>query len=195
MYAYIKGALTQKSPTNVVIEANGIGYLINISLNTYSEIQAQKECLLYTYLHVKEDALTLYGFSNEQEKQVFVHLISVSGIGPNTARMILSSLTSEDVQQAIAMENVDLIQKIKGIGAKTAQRLVLELKDKVYKVDESAVNSGGSYNTSRQEALSALVMLGFAKGVAEKAIDKAISAAEDNFENVEELIKAALKHT
>ena len=131
MYAYIDGKLTFKNPAYVVIETGGIGYHINISLNTYSNLPATERCKLYTWLHVKEDGHTLYGFADEGERRLFLHLISVSGIGPNTGRMILSSITPTEIQAAIVNADYPLIQRIKGLGAKTAQRLVLELQDKL----------------------------------------------------------------
>lgn len=192
MFGYIRGVFAHKSPTQVIIENNGIGYEVNISLNTYSHIQDKESGMLYTYLHIKEDGHTLYGFSDEKEKQLFQQLISVSGVGPTTARMVLSSLTPDELQSAISTENVVLITKIKGIGAKTAQRLILELKDKIFRVETSP--KAVLYNTPRQEALSALVMLGFARNTAEKAIDKAVSEKDSGSDSVEGLIKRALKY-
>src|SRR3990172_12427838 len=159
MFAYIQGTFTYKSPTHVIIENNGIGYDVQISLYTYSSIQHLEQGVLYTYLHIKEDAHSLYGFSGESEKQYFVMLISVSGIGPNTARMILSSLPPEELQQAILEEDVAQIERIKGIGPKTARRLILELKDKVGKASGHATISTPLYNTLKDEALTALVKL------------------------------------
>src|SRR6201996_3680806 len=161
MYAYISGKLVFKGPTYVVIEAGGIGYQINISLNTYSSIADQENCKLYTWMHVKEDAHTLYGFAEEGERRLFLHLISVSGIGPNTGRMMLSSITPDEIQSAIVNGNVSLIQRIKGIGPKSAQRIVLELQDKLRKEGSDALTVAPANKTAKDEALSALIMLGF----------------------------------
>ncbi|RYG09088.1 MAG: Holliday junction branch migration protein RuvA, partial [Chitinophagaceae bacterium] len=157
MYAYIDGKLTFKNPAYVVVEAGGIGYHINISLNTYSSLADAERCKLYTWLHVKEDAHTLYGFADEGERRLFLHLISVSGIGPNTGRMILSSITPVEIQTAIVKADYPLIQRIKGLGAKTAQRLVLELQDKLKKEGVDSLISMPEHNTVKDEALSALV--------------------------------------
>lgn len=192
MYAYIDGRLTHKNPAFVVIEAGGIGYHINISLNTYSALGDVERCKLYTWLHVKEDAHTLYGFAEEGERRLFLHLISVSGIGPNTGRMILSSITPVEIQTAIVKADLPLIQRIKGLGAKTAQRLVLELQDKLKKEGSDSLISIPQHNTVKDEALSALVMLGFAKQTAEKTIDQILKVTEETL-SVEQLIKQALK--
>ncbi len=192
MYAYIDGKLSVKCPTYVVIEAGGVGYHINISLHTYSLLPKQERCKLYTWLHVKEDAHTLYGFIEEGERKLFLHLISVSGIGPNTGRMMLSSITPQEIQQAIVKGDVPLIQRIKGIGPKSAQRLILELQDKLKKEGPDSLISIPQNYTIRDEALSALVMLGFPKINAEKALDQAISGSNESL-SVEQLIKIALK--
>lgn len=193
MYAYIDGKLTFKCPTYVVVEAGGVGYHINISLNTYSAIGNTERCKIYTWLHVKEDAHTLYGFADEGERRLFLHLISVSGIGPTTCRMMLSSITPEEIQTAIIKADVALIQQIKGIGAKSAQRIVLELQDKLKKEGPDSLISMPIHNTTRDEALSALVMLGFGKQVAEKAIANAVKNAAQDL-TVEQMIKIALKN-
>ncbi|WP_421945931.1 Holliday junction branch migration protein RuvA [Pedobacter sp.] len=193
MYAYIDGKLTFKNPAYVVIEAGGIGFHINISLNTYSNLPATERCKLYTWLHVKEDGHTLYGFADEGERRLFLHLISVSGIGPNTGRMILSSITPTEIQAAIVNADYPLIQRIKGLGAKTAQRLVLELQDKLKKEGVDSLISMPQHNTVKDEALSALVMLGFAKQTAEKTIDQILKVTEGTL-SVEQLIKQALKN-
>ncbi|RZK92482.1 MAG: Holliday junction branch migration protein RuvA [Pedobacter sp.] len=193
MYAYIDGKLTFKNPAYVVVEAGGIGYHINISLNTYSSLADAERCKLYTWLHVKEDAHTLYGFAEEGERRLFLHLISVSGIGPNTGRMILSSITPSEIQTAIVKADYPLIQRIKGLGAKTAQRLVLELQDKLKKEGIDSLISMPEHNTVKDEALSALVMLGFAKQTAEKTIDQILKSTEGTL-SVEQLIKQALKN-
>ncbi len=192
MYAYIDGKLVFRCPTYVVIEAGGIGYHINISLNTYAALPEHERCKLYTWLHVKEDGHTLYGFTDEGEKRLFLHLISVSGIGPNTGRMILSSITPAEIQVAIVKGDVPLIQRIKGIGPKSAQRMILELQDKLKKEGPDSLISMPNHNTAKDEALSALVMLGFTKSSAEKALDTAIKSATENL-SVEQLIKIALK--
>lgn len=192
MFAYIDGKLVFKCPTYVVIDAGGVGYHINISLNTYGSLEDSERCKLYTWLHVKEDAHTLYGFHDEGERRLFLHLISVSGIGPNTGRMILSSITPAEIQTAIVKGDVPLIQRIKGIGPKSAQRMILELQDKLKKEGPDSLISMPSNNTSREEALSALIMLGFAKNAAEKALDSAIKSASEDL-SVELLIKTALK--
>ena len=192
MYAYIEGKLVFKCPTYVVIDTNGIGWYINISLNTYSLIKDQENCRLHTWLHVKEDSHTLYGFSEEGERRLFLHLISVSGIGPNTGRMILSSITPAEIQTAIVKGDVPLIQKIKGIGPKSAQRMILELQDKLKKEGIETLTSIPQYNTAKDEALSAMIMLGFAKNQAEKVIDYAIKTSPEGL-SVEQLIKIALK--
>lgn len=196
MIAYIDGKLTYKDPTYVIIDVNGIGYQIKISLSTYSALPDGERCRLQTFLHIKEDAHTLYGFMTAAEKETFLHLISISGVGPNTGLMILSSLSVEEVQQAIVREDVRTIQHVKGIGAKTAQRIILELKDKIKKEvmlsDTGSTLSGAAHNTNRAEALSALVTLGFAKNVAEKTLDSIIKR-EGGSLSVEELIKFALK--
>ncbi|RNL49574.1 Holliday junction branch migration protein RuvA [Pedobacter jejuensis] len=193
MYAYIDGKLTHKNPAYVVVEAGGVGYHINISLNTYSSLADAERCKLYTWLHVKEDAHTLYGFADEGERRLFLHLISVSGIGPNTGRMILSSITPVEIQTAIVQADYPLIQRIKGLGAKTAQRLVLELQDKLKKEGVDSLISMPQHNTVKDEALSALVMLGFAKQTAEKTIDQILKGTEGTL-SVEQLIKQALKN-
>jgi len=192
MYAYIDGKLAFKCPTYVVIDAGGIGFHINISLNTYGSLQDTERCKLYTWLHVKEDGHTLYGFYDEGERRLFLHLISVSGIGPNTGRMILSSITPAEIQTAIVKGDVPLIQRIKGIGPKSAQRMILELQDKLKKEGPDSLITMPSHNTAKEEALSALVMLGFTKSVAEKTLEAAIKAGSENL-SVEALIKIALK--
>jgi Holliday junction DNA helicase RuvA len=192
MITHIQGRLTEKNPTNVVIDCNGVGYLINISLHTFSQIPEEENLKLYTHLQVREDAHTLYGFSSLAEREIFRLLISVSGIGTNTARTMLSSLTPTQVKEAIASEDVAVIQSVKGIGSKTAQRVIIELKDKVlkvYDIDESVVSQS---NTNRDEALSALEVLGFAKKQSERVVDKILKTQSDAA--VETIIKEALKN-
>jgi Holliday junction DNA helicase RuvA len=193
MYAYIDGKLVSKNAAFVVIDAGGVGYHINISLNTYSKLGKSESCKLFTWLHVKEDAHTLYGFADEGERRLFLHLISISGIGPNTARMMLSSITPEEIQNAIISGNVSLIQRIKGIGPKSAQRIILELQDKLRKEGADTLSVAPLNKTVRDEALSALVMLGFARNAAEKVIEQEINK-NNNELTVEQLIKSALKN-
>ncbi|MGV3706937.1 MAG: Holliday junction branch migration protein RuvA [Arcticibacter sp.] len=192
MFAYIDGKLVFKCATYVIIEAGGVGYHINISINTYSKLPEGERCKLFVWQHIKEDAHTLYGFIDESEKRLFLHLISVSGIGPGTGRMILSSITPDEIQQAIVKGDVPLIQRIKGIGPKSAQRMILELQDKLKKEGVDTLTSVPQYNTTKDEALSALVMLGFVKNAAEKAIDNVIKREPANL-SIEQLIKLALK--
>ena len=192
MITHIKGRLSEKSPTNVVIETNGIGYWINISLTTFSQIPDQENIKLFTHLQIKEDSHSLYGFYTQKEREIFRLLISVSGVGTSTARTMLSSLTPEQVIDAISSNNVSIVQSVKGIGSKTAQRLIIELRDKVlkiYDIDEAFVDSN---NTVREEALSALEVLGINKKSAGRLVDKII---KDNLDiTVEEIIKETLKN-
>ena len=192
MYAYIDGKLAYKSPSYVVIDAAGVGYHINISLNTYSKLGDAERCKLFTWLHVKEDAHTLYGFADEGERRLFLHLISVSGVGAGTGLMMLSAITPEEIQAAIVSGNVPLIQRIKGIGPKTAQRLVLELRDKLKKNGPDTLIAMPVNRTVKDEAVSALVMLGFARNAAEKVIDQELNKNSGSL-TVEQLIKFALK--
>ncbi|WP_370477588.1 Holliday junction branch migration protein RuvA [Tamlana flava] len=192
MITHIQGKLTEKNPTHVVIDCNGVGYMLNISLHTYSQIPDAENLKLFTHLQVKEDAHTLYGFSSLAEREIFRLLISVSGIGASTARTMLSSLTPKQVREGIATGDVALIQSIKGIGTKTAQRVIIDLKDKIlkiYDIDEVSVSKG---NTNKDEALSALEVLGFVKKQAERVVDKIMVAQPDA--NVETIIKQALKN-
>ncbi|HEY2580532.1 MAG TPA: Holliday junction branch migration protein RuvA [Mucilaginibacter sp.] len=192
MYAYIQGKLVFKSAAFVVIETGGVGYHINISINTYSKLGNGENCKLFTWLHVKEDAHTLYGFIDEGERRLFLHLISISGIGPNTGRMMLSSITPEEIQNAIISGNVSLIQRIKGIGPKSAQRIILELQDKLRKEGSDTLSTVPVNKSVKDEALSALVMLGFARNAAEKVLDL-INKNDENL-TIEQLIKLALKN-
>ncbi|HEK19724.1 Holliday junction branch migration protein RuvA [Mucilaginibacter sp.] len=194
MYDYIDGKLAFKSAAYVVIDAGGVGYQINISLNTYSQIGDHERCKLYTWLYVKEDAHTLYGFADAGERKLFLHLVSISGIGPNTARMMLSSITPAEIQAAIVQGNVALIKSIKGIGPKSAQRIILELQDKLKKEGPDTLTSVPTgLKTAKEEALSALVMLGFVRNVAEKVLDQEISK-NTGVLTVEQLVKFALKN-
>lgn len=192
MITHIRGKLVEKNPTEVVIECNGIGYAINISLHTYSQIPNEESIKLYTYLQVKEDSHTLFGFSSLAEREIFKMLISVSGVGASTARTVLSSLTPKQVREGIATNDVALIQSIKGIGAKTAQRVILDLKDKILKVYDIDEISVVQNNTIKDEALSALEVLGFVKKQAERVVDKIIASQPEA--NVETIIKQALKN-
>ena len=191
MITHIQGKLVEKNPTDVVIDCNGVGYMLNISLHTYSQIPNQEHLKLYTHLQIKEDSHTLYGFSSLGERQIFRLLISVSGIGTSTARTMLSSLTPKQVREGIALEDIALIQSVKGIGLKTAQRVVIELKDKVlkaYDIDEGITFQS---NTNKDEALSALEVLGFTKKQSERVVDKIVSSNQEA--SVEAIIKEALK--
>ena len=171
MIAYLKGKLAYKDPTFVIIDVNGVGYHVKISLTTFGALKDAENCQLFTFMHVKEDAHTLYGFHQEQEKKLFLMFISVSGVGPSTALTMLSYLSPEELKHAIASEDVKTVQSIKGIGAKTAQRIILELKDKIQKEGFESKMSGigpTSHNTIKSEALSALITLGINKTIAEK---------------------------
>lgn len=192
MYSFIEGKIAELNPATAVLACQGIGYTISISLNTYTQINGKESCRLYTHLIVREDALTLYGFADTSERHVFQQLISVSGVGPNTARLILSSLTPAEVADAIARENVKLLQSIKGIGGKSALRIIIDLKDKIMKDLPEGENLISAHNTGKYEALSALVMLGFNKPVAEKALDQVIKTNGGALP-VDQLIKHALK--
>ncbi len=191
MISHIQGKLVEKTPTEVVIECNGVGYEIHISLHTYSQIPESENVKLYTYLQVKEDAHSLFGFAEKKERELFKLLISVSGIGASTARTMLSSLNPEQIIQAIAANDVGTVQSIKGIGLKTAQRVILDIKDKVLKIYAIEEISGSSYNTNKEEALSALEVLGYIRKNAEKVVEKII--VNSPAATVEELIKQALK--
>jgi Holliday junction DNA helicase RuvA len=196
MIAYLKGQITHKTPTHVYIECAGVGYLVNITLPTYSYLENLDNALIYTYLHINEQAHTLYGFASEAEKEMFLHLISVNGIGPNTARLVLSSLSTSELQKAIIYQEVSLIQKIKGIGPKTAQRMVLELRDKLSKgksADLPTAVIGSSSSVMTDEAIAAMVMLGFPKPQAEKVVSKVLKE-NGPLSSVEELIKLSLKN-
>ena len=192
MITHIQGRLVEKNPTDVIIDCNGVGYFLNISLHTYSQIPDKEQIKLYSYLLVREDSHTLYGFSSVAEREIFKLLISVSGIGASTARTMLSSLTPKQVREGIAHSDVVLIQSIKGIGAKTAQRVILDLKDKVLKVYDIDELSLVESNTSKDEALSALEVLGFVKKQSERVVDKIVANQPDA--NVETIIKEALKN-
>jgi len=194
MLNHIEGNLTEKTPTYVVIDCNGIGYLLNISLNTYSKLGTNgKVKLLVEQLYVRDDLPKSFGFSDIEERQLFRHLVSVSGVGGSSAIMMLSSISAHEIQQAILTGNVAVLKSIKGIGEKTAQRIIVDLKGKLGKSDLSADFMVVPHNKTREEALSALVMLGFAKNTIEKSLDKIIKSSSSVI-NVEDLIKAALKN-
>jgi len=195
MIAFLKGKLVHKEPTFVIIEVNGIGYHVSISLNTFSEIKDKEDIQLSTYLQVREDAHILYGFSNKAEKTMFQNLIAVNGVGPNTAMVVLSYLPPNELQEAITGEDVGALQAVKGIGGKTAQRIILELKDKLRKepVGETGGIAGIRHNTMRNEALTALMTLGIGKAAAEKSIDTVLKKS-GNTVSLEELVKLALKN-
>ena len=191
MYAFISGKLAEITPTYVIVDNQGVGYYINITVNTYSQIKNLKEAKLFTHLVVREDAHILYGFAKENERLLFLMLITVSGVGANTARLILSSLTTEEAFQAITTGNASVLQSVKGIGAKTAQRIVIDLKDKLMKQDIQLEKIASNHNTLMDEALSGLLILGFNKAIAEKAIRKVLK--QTDVDSVEGLIKEALK--
>ncbi|WP_188619909.1 Holliday junction branch migration protein RuvA [Flavobacterium suaedae] len=192
MIAHLQGRMVEKLPTEVVIDCNGVGYQVNISLHTYSLLPQSENVKLFTHLLIKEDAHTLFGFMEKSEKELFKLLISVSGVGAGTARTMLSSLNPKQVINAVGSGDVATIQSVKGIGAKTAQRVILDLKDKVLKLYDIEEVSVSDYNTNKDEALSALEVLGFNKKLAEKAIDKIVKETPDA--NVETIIKQALKN-
>lgn len=194
MFNHFEGKVTVKTPTYAVIDCAGVGYLLNISLNTYSKIPDTGSFRLLSHLAVREDAMVLYGFADEEEREVFRQLISVSGVGAGTARMILSSMTPAEVVTAIHSGNVAALKSIKGIGEKSAQRIIVDLKGKFGKdISISPLQFSSADNKLREEALSALVALGFARNMAEKAIDKSLKS-EGNVVSVEHLIKLALKN-
>jgi len=196
MISYVSGKLAFKDPTYVIIDVGGLGYQVKISLQTYSKIKDEEQVRLLTFLHIKEDAHTLYGFKEEGEKRLFLLLIGINGVGPNTGLMILSSLNTEEIEHAILSGDVATIQHVKGIGVKTAQRIILELKDKVGKSgSEASVSALGflkSSNKVREEALQALITLGFQKTAAEKNIASVLKKTVGEI-SLEDLIKASLK--
>jgi Holliday junction DNA helicase RuvA len=191
MIAHIQGKLVEKTPTEVVIDCGGVGYFINISLHTYSLLPNSDQIKLFTYLQVKEDSHSLFGFIEKSEREIFKMLLSVSGIGASIARTMLSSLEPKQIIQAIASGDVGTVQSIKGIGNKTAQRVILDLKDKVIKLYDLDEVSMVQNNTNRDEALSALEVLGFVRKTSEKVVEKIIK--EDPDASVESIIKKALK--
>ena len=192
MIAHLEGRLVEKTPTEVVIDCHGVGYHVNISLHTFSLLPDSDNIKLFTFLQIKEDAHTLFGFVEKAERELFKQLISVSGVGAGIARTMLSSMEPRQIIRSIGSGNVAPIQSIKGIGAKTAQRVILDLKDKVLKLYDLEEVSLAGYNTNRDEALSALEVLGFNKKLAEKAIEKIVK--ENPSAGVETIIKQALKN-
>lgn len=192
MYEYIKGPIAELTPAYAVVDCGGVGYSVNISLQTYSALEGKKETLIYLHQVIREDAHLFFGFASKEERELFRLLISVSGVGANTARVILSSMSAAEIQKAIIQDDINALKQIKGIGLKTAQRIVVDLKDKVAGKE---LGSGQLFtsinNTTRHEALSALVMLGFNKSAVEKVLDQLLKA--DNTQSVEGLIKLALK--
>lgn len=196
MIAFLKGRMVHRDPTNVIIDVNGVGYLVHISLQTFADIKEQENIMLYTHLSIREDAHVLFGFSHESEKKLFQQLVSVNGVGPSTAIVMLSYMNSNELKSAIVREDAASLQAIKGIGGKTAQRVIIELRDKLKKEswDESQpVISNGVHNTIRKEALSALLTLGLPKTVAEKSVD-AVLKKSGNTITLEDLVKQALKN-
>ena len=192
MITHIRGKLVEKNPTYAIIECNGVGYFLHISLNTFSKIPDSEAVLLFTHLSIREDAHTLFGFADKTEREIFKLLISVSGVGPSIARTMLSSMTTEQIQQAIASEDIPTIQSVKGIGAKTAQRVIIDLKDKILKTYELREDSINTNNTIKEEALSALEVLGFNRRQVDKVIQKIIQESPNI--SLENIIKQALKN-
>lgn len=191
MFAYISGKLAERNPAYAVIDCNGVGYLLHISLNCYTQLPESGNVKLFTHLAIKEDAHTLYGFFSETEREIFRKLISVSGVGSSTARMILSALTPTEIIRAIQSANVVSLKNVKGIGPKTAQRIIVDLRDKIGEAGDSVPEFSSQNNTKASEALSALISLGFDRKLAEKAVNE-ITAAKGQI-SIEELVKEALK--
>lgn len=191
MYEYIQGKIIELTPAHAVVDTQGVGYFIHISLNTYTALSGKEQAIVFIHHVVREDAQLMFGFHNKSEREVFRHLLSVSGIGANTARMVLSSLSPAEIKEAIISGNVAVLNQIKGVGTKTAQRIIVDLKDKIGKSELSADFLFQQSNTNREEALSALVMLGFVKSAVEKVLDKILK--ENPKATVEELVKQALK--
>ncbi|MBX2946584.1 MAG: Holliday junction branch migration protein RuvA [Cyclobacteriaceae bacterium] len=196
MISFLKGRLVQKDPTHVVVDVNGVGYHVAISLQTFADIKEQENTFIHTHLAIREDAHLLYGFSTEAEKKLFQQLISVNGIGPSTAIVMLSYLSSDELKKAIVQEDLTTLQRIKGIGGKTAQRVIIDLKDKLKKdLSEEAIQGipGMKHNTLRSEALSALITLGITKSAAEKSVDTVLKKSGNTL-TLEDLVKQALKN-
>jgi Holliday junction DNA helicase RuvA len=197
MYEYIQGTLTEINPAYAVVEASGVGYILQITLNTYTRISGQERCKLFTHQVVREDAHLLFGFADDEERELFRLLISVSGVGPNTARLLLSSMNTSELRQAIVTGQVGVLKAVKGIGDKSAQRIIVDLKDKIDKGGVAGRKIDFSHNTVREESLSGLVILGFPRKIAEKAVDEVLKSwkleGKENVQSVEQLIKEALK--
>lgn len=191
MIEYVKGEVAEITPAYAVVECGGVGYMLNISLNTYTRLQNERQARVYVYEAIREDAYVLYGFADKQERELFVMLISVSGVGPNTARMILSSFPPADLQSVIASGNVNLLKAVKGIGGKTAQRIIVDLKDKINQGGDTLIIQSEMKSEAYEEAVAALVMLGFTQAAVQKAVGKLLK--ENPEEKVEGLIKKALK--
>jgi holliday junction DNA helicase RuvA len=195
MIGYLKGRITLKTPAFIYVECSGVGYHVNISLSTYTKISELNEVQIFTYMQVREDDISLYGFFEEDERFLFTQLISVSGIGTNTARVILSYMTADEVKNAIIHENEAALVSVKGIGAKTVKKIIIELKDKIIKksgIDKSLLTKSNFSSSIKDEALAALIALGFPKVSVEKQINAVINN-NPKIENVEELIKSVLK--
>jgi len=192
MYEFIQGKLVEKNPAYAVIECSGVGYYVNISLNTFSKIGKEESIKLFIHFIVREDAMQFYGFFDIHEREIFRKLISVSGVGASTARMILSSMSSDEVYQAINSGNVAALKAVKGIGAKSAQRIIVDLKDKLEELPVDGENLPLQHNTLKEEALSALIALGFSKPMAQKGLTK-VFKTHPELERVEDLIKETLK--
>lgn len=196
MIAFLKGRLVHQEPTQVIVDVHGVGYQLSISLLTYSEIKDKEDVMLHTHLTIREDAHLLFGFSSEPEKRLFQQLISVSGVGPNTAMVMLSYMGSNELKSAIVREDAVALQSIKGIGGKTALRVIIELKDKLKKEsweETQPAISSAPHNTLRKEALSALLTLGLSKAIAEKSVDTVLKKSGNTI-TLEDLVKQALKN-
>ena len=192
MITYIKGKLVEKNPTYIIVESGGIGYFIHISLHTFSQISDEESIKLHTHFHVREDTQSLYGFFTKMEREVFRLLITVSGVGTTTARIMLSSMSPKEIQQAIASDNAALLLSVKGIGTKTAQRIIIDLRDKILKTYDVEEISSGIDNTAKDEALSALDILGFSRKQTQRVIDTILR--DNPAMDIENLIKQALKN-
>lgn len=191
MLDYIRGEVAEITPTYIVVDCSGLGYFVNISLNTYTALQKERSAKVYVHEAIREDAHVLFGFADKLEREMFQLLISVSGVGPNTARMILSSLTPTDLQTVIATNNVNLLKSVKGIGAKTAQRIIVDLKDKIKRGDDTLLVQLETQSETYEQAVAALVMLGYTQPAVQKAVGKLLKEQPDA--KVEDLIKKALK--
>ena len=192
MIHFLRGKLVEKSPTQIIVDCNGIGYEVNISLYTYERLPSDEAIKIFTYFLVREDAQALYGFIEKSERDIFIKLLGVSGIGASTARMMFSSLTPQEVVKAIAEADVNTIKSVKGIGMKTAQRVIIDLKDKLTKVDVSEEVLAFGNNTNKDEALSALVTLGYSKKQAEQSVTRIVKNNPES--SIEDIIKLALKN-